>query len=44
MLKGAYLNGRLMEELFMKQPIGFEAGTGWVVDFIRKILGQLSMT
>jgi hypothetical protein len=26
-IKGAYLNGKVMEELYMKQPTGFEDGT-----------------
>ena len=39
MSKGAYLNGQLMEELFMKQPIGFEDGTGWVCRLVKPIYG-----
>jgi hypothetical protein len=26
-IKGAYLNGKIVEELYMKQPTGFEDGT-----------------
>ncbi len=39
MSKGAYLNGRLTEELFMKQPIGFEDGTGRVCRLVKPIYG-----
>ena len=39
MSKGAYLNGQLTEELFMKQPIGFEGGTGRVCRLVKPIYG-----
>jgi hypothetical protein len=37
MSKGAYLNGQLTEELFMKQPIGFEGGTGRVCRLVKPL-------
>jgi hypothetical protein len=37
--KGTHLNRQLMEELFMKQPIGFEDGTGGVCRLVKSIYG-----
>jgi hypothetical protein len=34
MAKIAHLNGRLTEELYMKQPVGFQDGTGRVCRLI----------
>ena len=38
-IKGAYLNGKIMEELYMKQPTGFEDGTAQVCRLRCKIYG-----
>jgi hypothetical protein len=38
-VKEAYLNGRLTEELYMKQPTGFEDGTGRVCRLVKSIYG-----
>ena len=32
-IKGAYLNGKIVEELYMKQPTGFEDGTAQYADY-----------
>jgi hypothetical protein len=37
MSKGAYLNGGLTKELYMKQPIGFEDGIGTVCRLVKPI-------
>ena len=38
-IKGAYLNRKMVEELYMKQPTGFEDGTAWVCRLHCKIYG-----
>jgi len=38
-VKGAYLNGQLTEELYMKQPIGFEDSTRRVCRLVKSIYG-----
>jgi len=38
-IKGAYLNGKIVEELYMKQPTGFEDGTVRVCRLCRGIYG-----
>jgi hypothetical protein len=38
-IKGAYLNGYLKERVFMKQPEGFEDGTGRVCRLVKTLYG-----
>src|ERR1700723_267938 len=38
-IKGAYLNGILQETIYMKQPEGFEDGTGRVCKLIKTLYG-----
>ena len=38
-IKGAYLNGTLKETIYMKQPDGFEDGTGRVCHLIKTLYG-----
>jgi hypothetical protein len=38
-IKGAYLNGVVKEELYMKQPTGYEDGTGRVCKLLKTIYG-----
>ena len=38
-VKGAYLNGKLKEEIFMKQPNGYEDGTTRVCRLLRNLYG-----
>ena len=38
-IKGAYLNGILQETVYMKQPEGFEDGTGRVCKLIKTLYG-----
>ncbi|KAI0992481.1 hypothetical protein K3495_g15704, partial [Podosphaera aphanis] len=38
-IKGAYLNGNLSEDIYMKQPKGFEDGTGRVCHLIHTLYG-----
>jgi len=36
-VKGAYLNGILMEPIYMEQPVGFDDGSGLVCLLIKSI-------
>lgn len=38
-VKGAYLNGSLKEEIYMKQPEGFDDGTGRVCRLLKTLYG-----
>ena len=38
-IKGAYLNGILKEKVYMRQPEGYEDGTGWVCELIKTLYG-----
>ena len=38
-VKGAYLNGHLKEEIYMKQPAGFDDGTGCVCHLLKMLYG-----
>jgi transposase InsO family protein len=38
-VKGAYLNGKLKETIYMRQPDGFEDGTGRVCHLLRTLYG-----
>jgi hypothetical protein len=38
-VKGAYLNGKLTQPIYMEQPIGFEDGSGLVCLLIKSIYG-----
>ena len=38
-IKAAYLNGILKEKVYMKQPEGYDDGTGWVCKLIKTIYG-----
>ena len=38
-IKGAYLNGTLKEKVYMKQPEGYEDGTGRVCQLIKTLYG-----
>ena len=38
-VKGAYLNGTLKEEVYMRQPEGFEDGTQRVCQLIKTLYG-----
>ena len=38
-VKGAYLNGWLKEEIYMKQPAGFDDGSGRVCRLVRQLYG-----
>ena len=38
-IKGVYLNGILQETVYMKQPEGFEDGTGRVCKLIKTLYG-----
>jgi hypothetical protein len=38
-IRGAYLNGELKEEIYMRQPPGFEDGTGRVWKLVKTIYG-----
>jgi Reverse transcriptase (RNA-dependent DNA polymerase) len=38
-IKGAYLHGKIKEELYMRQPIGFKDGTGRVCRLLRPLYG-----
>jgi hypothetical protein len=38
-VKGAYLNGKLKEEIFMKQPTGYNDGTTRVCHLLRNLYG-----
>ena len=38
-IKGAYLNGKLSEEIYMKQPAGCDDGTGRVCKLIHTLYG-----
>jgi hypothetical protein len=38
-VKGAYLNGILKEEVYMKQPEGFDDGTLWLCRLIKTLYG-----
>ena len=38
-IRGAYLNGELKEEIYMRQPPGFEDGTGRVCRLLKTIYG-----
>lgn len=38
-IKGAFLNGILQEKVYMRQPDGFDDGTGRVCELIRTIYG-----
>lgn len=38
-VKGAYLNGNLEEEVYMKQPEGFNDGTDKVCHLIKTLYG-----
>jgi hypothetical protein len=38
-VKGAYLNGHLKEEIYMKQPAGFDDGSGRVCRLVKALYG-----
>jgi hypothetical protein len=38
-VKGAYLNGTLKEKVYMRQPEGFDDGTGRVCELIKTLYG-----
>ena len=38
-IKGAYLNGILKEKVYMRQPEGYEDGSGWVCELIKTLYG-----
>ena len=38
-IKGAYLNGTLKEKVYMKQPEGYEDGTGQICQLIKTLYG-----
>ena len=38
-VKGAYLNGTIKEQIYMKQPEGFDDGTGQVCHLIKSLYG-----
>ena len=38
-VKGAYLNGILKEKVYMRQPEGYDDGTGWVCELIKTLYG-----
>jgi hypothetical protein len=38
-IKGAYLNGVVKEELYMRQPTGYEDGTGHVCRLLKTLYG-----
>jgi hypothetical protein len=38
-IKGAYLNGILKEKVYMKQPEGYDDGTGRICELIKTIYG-----
>jgi len=38
-IKGAYLNGILKEKVYMKQPEGYDDGTGQICELIKTIYG-----
>ena len=38
-VKGAYLNGKLKEEIFMKQPTGYSDGTSRICHLLRNLYG-----
>jgi len=38
-IKGAYLNGILKEKVYMKQPEGFDDGTGRICLLIKTLYG-----
>jgi len=38
-IKGAYLNGKLKEHVYMKQPEGFDNGTGRICQLIKTLYG-----
>jgi hypothetical protein len=38
-IKGAYLNGWLKEEIYMKQPAGYDDGSGRVCRLIKTLYG-----
>jgi hypothetical protein len=38
-IKGAYLNGDLQEEIYMRQPEGFDDGSGCVCQLYKTLYG-----
>jgi hypothetical protein len=38
-VKGTYLNGKLKEEIYMKQPDGFNDGTSWLCHLRKTLYG-----
>ena len=38
-IKGAYLNGKLKEKVYMCQPEEYEDETGWVCELIKTLYG-----
>ena len=38
-VKGAYLNGILQEDIYMKQPPGYEDGTNKVCKLLKSLYG-----
>jgi len=38
-IKGAYLNGKLQERVYMRQPEGLEDGTGRICLLVKKLYG-----
>ena len=38
-VKGAYLNGTLEEQVYMRQPEGFEDGTDHICELLRSLYG-----
>jgi len=38
-IKGTYLNSILKEKVYMKQPEGYDNGTGWICELIKTIYG-----
>jgi hypothetical protein len=38
-VKGAYLNGTLDKQVYMRQPEGFEDGTDYICELLRSLYG-----
>ena len=38
-VKGAYLNGTIKEQIYMKQPEGYDDGTGHICHLIKSLYG-----